>query len=55
MCFQRRIARVKDGERMKRVRFEEPEEFVADCSVVFDRVLSRCFENKQDRVELKDR
>ena len=32
---------------MKRVRFEDPEEFIADCGVIFDRVLSRCFEEKQ--------
>ena len=55
MCFQKRTPSVEDDEKMKRVRFEEPEEFVADCSVIFDHVLSRCFENKQDRVELKDR
>ena len=41
---------------MKRVRFEDPEEFVADCRVVFDHVLSKCFEEKQDKkVGLKDK
>ena len=34
---------------MKRVRFAEPEEFIADCGVVFDHALSDCLEEEEPR------
>ena len=37
---------------MKRVRFEDPEEFIADC-VIFDHVLPRCFEEKQRETDIR--
>ncbi len=37
----------------KHVRFEEPEEFIADCCIIFDKIKDY-HDSKQDSLELKD-
>ena len=37
----------KDKNKSRRVRFEDPEEFIADCCLVLDKVLENCFEEER--------
>ncbi len=47
------VKRADSGIKKKscRVRFEDPEEFIADCCLMSDKVLENCFEGERSDPE----